>query len=149
MKQNNYFPNIFRNITERKLFKKYLNHKASKKYKEKLQKPYAYTSLLILLISVFLLMLLIGFTANNLYLNYNNYKITLAQRNIIYGKINFWKSILEKYSGYPDAYLNVATLYFQLGEFKLARENVNKALILNPGMDKANDLSILLRKRGY
>ncbi len=44
----------------------------------------------------------------------------------------FWKGITEKYDKYPDAYLKLAQIEYQLGNTSVSQGLVDKALALNP-----------------
>ena len=72
-----------------------------------------------------------------------------TQRKDLESKINFWHSISEKYSGYPDAYLNLSNLYFQLNDFENARKYINKALFLNPDLNEAKILEEKIISKDY
>lgn len=121
------FPSIYRTITEK------LHLKAS----SKLTKSYAYLSVILTLIVVIVLLGLMVFVSFELGQNFTKYLNLHTQRQDLKSKINYWNSISEKYDGYPEAYLNLANLYFQLNDFENAHKYVNKALFLNPDLDKA------------
>lgn len=72
-------------------------------------------------------------------------KISLERKNTE-EKINFWKSIANKYEGYKDAYFQIALLEFRLGNIKNALEYNKKALFLDPNFEDSKKLQILLEE---
>lgn len=133
------FPSIYRTITEK------LNYKPS----NKLTKFYAYFSILLTFIVVISLVILIIFISIDFGQNFTKYQSLDTQRKDLISKINFWNSIAEKYTGYPDAYLNISSFYFQLNDLESARKYINQALFLNPDYDKAKILEEKISKKGY
>ncbi|MBI3985258.1 MAG: tetratricopeptide repeat protein [Candidatus Levybacteria bacterium] len=132
------FPSIYRTITEK------IN-----KPRPRLFKFYAYFSIFLTLVVTIFLVVLIGFISINLYQNFTKYESLHAQRQNLVSRINFWNSIAEKYPGYPDAYLNIASLYFELNELNSARKYVDQALLLNPDYEKAKILEEKISQKGY
>ena len=142
MKKNNTklkFPSIYRIITEK------LKYKPS----NKLTKFYAYFSILLTFIVIISLVILIIFISIDLGQNFTKYQSLDAQRKDLISKINFWNSIAEKYTGYPDAYLNISSLYFQLDDLSNARKYINKTLLLNPDYEKARQLEEKINQKGF
>lgn len=133
------FPSIYRTITEKLHFKP----------SAKLSKLYAYISIVLTFIIVIFLLGLMVFVSFELGQNFTKYQNLHAQRQDLKSKINFWNSIAEKYDGYPDAYLNLANLYFQLNDYENAKNYVDKALLLNPDLDKALVLEERLKRVDY
>ncbi|KKP79634.1 MAG: hypothetical protein UR81_C0042G0010 [Candidatus Levybacteria bacterium GW2011_GWB1_35_5] len=133
------FPSIYRTITEK------LNYKPS----VKLTKFYAYFSILLTFIVIISLVILIIFISIDFGQNFTKYQSLDTQRKDLISKINFWNSIAEKYTGYPDAYLNISSLYFQLDDLGNARKYINKTLLLNPDYEKARQLEEKINKKGY
>ncbi|MEK7551450.1 MAG: tetratricopeptide repeat protein [Patescibacteria group bacterium] len=133
------FPNIYRTITEKIHFKPSV----------KLSKFYAYASIVLTFIVVILLLGLMVFVSFEFGQNFTKYQNLHVQRQDLKSKINFWNSVAEKYDGYPDAYLNLANLYFQLNDFENAKKYVYKALLLNPDLDKALVLEEKLKRKDY
>ena len=133
------FPSIYRTITEK------LNYKPS----VKLTKFYAYFSVLLTFIAIISLTILIVFISIDFGQNFTKYQSLDTQRKDLISKINFWNSIAEKYTGYPDAYLNISSLYFQLDDLGNARKYINKTLLLNPDYEKARQLEEKINKKGY
>jgi len=66
------------------------------------------------------------------------------QRQQIQDKINFWQSIADKYEGYKDAYFQMAILDYNLGNFKKAKLDDQKALTLDPNFEDAKNLNAVL-----
>ncbi len=142
MKKNNTklkFPSIYRTITEK------LNYKPS----VKLTKFYSYFSILLTFIVVIFLVILIIFISIDFGQNFIKFQTLQTQRKDLISKINFWNSIAEKYTGYPDAYLNISSLYFQLDDLGNARKYINKTLLLNPDYEKARQLEEKISQKGF
>ena len=142
MKKNNTklkFPSIYRIITEK------LHLKPSAKS----TKFYAYLSVVLTFIVVILLLGLMAYVSFEFGQNFTKYQNLHTQRKDLESKINFWHSISEKYSGYPDAYLNLSNLYFQLNDFENARKYINKALFLNPDLNEAKILEEKIISKDY
>lgn len=142
MKKNNTklkFPSIYRTITEK------LNFKSS----NKLAKFYAYFSIVLTSIVVISLTILIVFISIDFGQNFTKFQTLQTQRKDLISKINFWSSIAEKYSGYPDAYLNISSLYFQLNDLKNARKYIDKTLLLNPDYEIAKQLAEKISQKGF
>jgi len=133
------FPSIYRTITEK------LNYKPS----VKLTKFYAYFSILLTFIVIISLVILIIFISIDFGQNFTKYQSLDTQRKDLISKINFWNSIAEKYTGYPDAYLNISSLYFQLDDLGNARKYINKTLLLNPDYEKARQLEEKINQKGF
>lgn len=142
MKKNNTklkFPSIYRTITEK------LNYKPS----NKLTKFYSYFSILLTFIVVIFLVILIIFISIDFGQNFIKFQALQTQRKDLISKINFWNSIADKYTGYPDAYLNISSLYFQLDDLSSARKYINKTLLLNPDYEKARQLEEKISQKGF
>lgn len=133
------FPSIYRTITEKLHFKP----------STKLRRFYAYVSIVLTFIVVILLLGLMVFVSFEFGQNFTKYQNLHAQRQDLKSKINFWKSVSEKYDGYPDAYLNLANLYFQLNDYKNAKKYLDIVLLLNPNLDKALVLEEELKRKDY
>lgn len=145
----NKFPSISRIITENKLIKS-----ASKSWSifannGKTKKTIAYSSIFLTLILIVILLGLLIFVSFNFSQNLEKYISLNNQRTQIQSKINFWNSITQKYDGYPDAYFNIAVLYFELSDFRNARRYFDKALLLNPDYKQAKKLDLNLKELGY
>lgn len=53
-------------------------------------------------------------------------------RTALEKQASFWREITEKYEKYPDAYLKLAQIEYQLGNPSASQDLINKALSLNP-----------------
>lgn len=60
-------------------------------------------------------------------------------------EIEKWEKISQDFPGYRDAYLQLAKFYFQLYQTDKARENLNKALELDPNYEPARELEKILK----
>jgi len=149
MKKQNKFPSISRIITENRVFQNAYKNRIKLLSEHKLIKVYAYFSIIVtFLISVILIILMI-FVALNFSKNFTKYQSLNLKRQEISSKINFWKSIAGKFSGYPDAYFNIAVLYYEINDLKNSRNYLNQTLLLNPGYKNASGLDENLKEKGY
>lgn len=139
------FPRIYRFITEKTSFPKIKKQWIKLSNQSKSKKIYTYTSIVLTLLLILFLISLTGFLVFKFTKNYQEYSKLQAQRSQIYGKINFWNSIAGKYPGYPDAYFNIAVLYYQVGEFGNSQKFLNKTLLLNPNYKDAKKLEEKLK----
>ena len=58
--------------------------------------------------------------------------------------ISYWEEILEKYPNYRDGYLQLAYLYYKIYQDEKAKENLTKALELDPNFETAQELLKIL-----
>lgn len=138
------FPNISRFITERGVFKKLPKLTFSLSLQPKHKKFLTIFAAIIVVITLVVLTSGIGFFSLKVYQNYQQIKQISIQRQQIQSKINFWQSIADKYSGFKDAYFQMAILDYSLGNFKKARLENQKALILDPNFEDAKNLKVAL-----
>ncbi len=108
-----------------------------------------YLSVFFVFLSVILLTFLIVFYGIRVYKYYSEVQIINSQRQEISDKINFWKSVANKYEGYKDAYFRIAILEYSLGNFEKAKQYNKKALLLDPNFEDAKKLEELLNKNNY
>ena len=138
------FPNIYRIITERGVFRKRFKLTFSLNLQPKLKKFLVIFSAIIMFVVMVLLAIGIGFFGVKVYQDYQQINKINAQRQQIQGKINFWQSIADKYDGYKDAYFQMAILDYNLGNFKKAGLENQKALTLDPNFEDAKNLKVVL-----
>jgi len=138
------FPNIYRIINERELFKKTPKLTIKLSLQPKLKKFAFFTTTIFVFIAIVVLVTGIAFFGVKVYQNYQTITQINAQRQQIQGKINFWQSIADKYEGFKDAYFQMAMLDYSLGNFKKAKLENKKALILDPNFNDAKKLEIVL-----
>lgn len=85
----------------------------------------------LIVISVYLM--LASLSQSRLLSDNRIYLESLRQNRLALEKqASFWKGITQKYEKYPDAYLKLAQIEYQLGNATVSRELVDKALVLNP-----------------
>lgn len=60
-------------------------------------------------------------------------------------EIRYWEEITGKYIGYRDAYLQLAVLQYQLGEFDRARYFAQKGFAIDPNSQEVGDMLRLLK----
>lgn len=114
------FPSIFRFIPEKTAV---------------LYKIISIAKIIILcLISVYLLYATLK--QGQLLLNNREYykKITLQRQNLE-KELAYWEKIAEKYNNYPDAYLKIASLEYNLGNTQASKAYIEKALSMNPDIE--------------
>lgn len=58
----------------------------------------------------------------------------------IKNEIIYWEEIVRETPTYRDGYLKLATLYWQLREDEKAKENLDKAIAIDPNSEKAREL---------
>jgi tetratricopeptide (TPR) repeat protein len=130
------FPNIYRIITERPLFRLSWRPKLSK-----------ITFLALASISILISLVLlagIGILTVQVAQDFGQITQINAQRQALQGKANFWQSIIDKYDGYKDAYFQKALLEYNLGQIDKAKEDNLKALLLDPNFTDAKKLKTVL-----
>ncbi len=115
------FPRIYRTITENKDFPHVL------KILKQMAVIFAFA-----VIAVFIL-----FTAVDLYKNYTQNQQIQSQRQKLIHEVNIWKSFSDKYKNYKEVYFQIAVREFQLGDFKAARQYLQKSLFIDPNYEEA------------
>jgi tetratricopeptide (TPR) repeat protein len=141
------FPRIYRIITENKFLKipEKLWFRLPKQ--SKLKKTVVILSITAFFILALCFVLAIGVLGVKFYRNLTLYNKLNLQRENLQNQANFWESVSQKYSGYKDAYFRMAVLYYQLGNFKKAREENQQALLLDPNYDDTKSLQKILDKK--
>jgi tetratricopeptide (TPR) repeat protein len=93
---------------------------------------YSITSLVYLILA--LLILIFGFSMVK---NLKAYNVLSSEREKISTQIKTWESIVSKFKGYKDGYLQLAVLEYRLGEHEKAKKYVNQALYLDSNYKEA------------
>lgn len=88
----------------------------------------------------------IGYFAAQTYQNLNQTIQINNERQDLQGKANFWQAIINQYDGYKDAYFQKALLEYKLGQVDKAKQDNQKALLLDPNFTDAKKLEVLLSK---
>lgn len=70
----------------------------------------------------------------------------LNQPKQIQQEINRWEKITQDFPGYRDAYLKLTQLYFELYQNDKARENLSRAIELDPNFEPTRELEKVLRE---
>jgi hypothetical protein len=140
------FPNIYRFITEQGVFKRLPKLTIRASWQAKLKKLLSFFKILSLVFIVIGLLFGIVIFSLKTYQYYAQAQNIVVQRQQMQSKINFWKSISEKYDGYKDAYFQMAILDYQLGNISKAKLENKKALTLDPNFIDARKLEIVLNK---
>ena len=67
-------------------------------------------------------------------------QIVSEERQEVISELNYWnKQVIEK-PNYRDAYFNLALLYYQLGDLGNSKDNLDKAMRLDPSFEKGTQL---------
>lgn len=119
------FPKIYRFITEK------LNFLLKNKYIKIGAYSLIYTSLAVL----------IFFLSIDFYNYYNIQKDLKIEREKTRSQIVVWQGVIDKYPNFKDAYLQLGTLEYKIGNLEKAKEYVKKALVLDPEYSDAIELN--------
>ena len=68
----------------------------------------------------------------NLYNNLQQERKTQQERGQVEKELAFWKKSLTKYKDHRDIYYKIATLEYRLGNTDKSKENLKKALEIDP-----------------
>lgn len=145
-KKSSQFPNIYRIITENHTYKRYKNLWIRLPNQSKLGKILYYFLILdfcVLVLSTSLATIVLGSRVFGKLAVANKISI---ERNELKRQISFWRSVLEKYPGYKDAYFRIALLEYKLGDLENAKKDNQKALLLDPNYKDARSLEVLIDK---
>ncbi len=93
----------------------------------------------ILTSSVIILVCLILVSISS-YKNWKELDSLKAQRSRLLKEESFWKETLHKYPDYRDGYIKLAIVEYELNNKDYSRENIQKALSIDPNYQKAADL---------
>ncbi|MCL5435197.1 MAG: hypothetical protein M1405_02305 [Patescibacteria group bacterium] len=115
------FPRIYRRITENPEFVRILH------ILKKMTIVSIFTTVVVLIL----------FTAVDLYRNYSKNQQIQAGRQKLIHEINIWKSFSDKYKNYKEVYFQIAVREFQLGNFKSAEAYLQKTLFIDPSYEEA------------
>lgn len=63
----------------------------------------------------------------------------------IQSEIQKWEKIAQDFPGYRDAYLKLAQLHYTIYQNKESRENLDKALEIDPNFEPAGEMKKILR----
>ena len=138
------FPKNYRFITESKHYKNIKNYYFRLSNQSKVKQFFKFATIALVVLTVSVLIFGISIFSISLYKYYQNFRVLNSQRQNLQSQINFWQSISDKYEGYKDAYFRMALLEYNLGDFKKARENNKKALLLDPNFSDAKKLEDVL-----
>ena len=96
-----------------------------------------FVGMLCLLIAILIISL-------DLYSNFRQQEDLTQKRTEVLNQIAFWQSEVKIHPNYRDGYMSLALLNFQLREFDETRKNLDKALKLDPNLEKGRELEKLL-----
>ena len=80
----------------------------------------------------------------DLYSNFRQQEDLTQKRMLVLNQIAFWQSEIKIHPNYRDAYMSLALLNFQLRDLDETRKNLDKALNLDPNLEKGRELEKLL-----
>lgn len=112
------FPNIYRRITE--------SHDFLHIFKQMII-VFGFA-----VIFIFILFILVDLERNYI----QNQQIQVERQKLIH-EINIWKSFSDKYKDYKEVYFQIAVREFQLGDFRSARQYLQKSLFIDPNYEEA------------
>lgn len=81
----------------------------------------------------------------SLYITIQEKKATDTKRARVSQEIQYWEKIVSKYTGYRDAYLKLAVLQYQVGEFDRARYFARKGFEIDPNSREVGEMLRLLQ----
>jgi tetratricopeptide (TPR) repeat protein len=93
-------------------------------------------------IFIFILFILVDLERNYI----QNQQIQVERQKLIH-EINIWKSFSDKYKDYKEVYFQIAVREFQLGDFRSARQYLQKSLFIDPNYEEALKLQKELRDK--
>jgi tetratricopeptide (TPR) repeat protein len=137
----------FKNTKPKKVYKK-----AKVKSKEKLPRNYRVipekininSDDLTFFIGVFSILSAILIVSFSLYTNIKVEKRLGDEKVKVINQITFWGNVVQMHPDYRDAYFSLALLNYQIGIYDKAKNNLEKALSLDPNFEKGRELQKIL-----
>ncbi len=86
----------------------------------------------------------ISLIALDIYSNFEKQKKLTNEKFKVLREVSFWENETKVRPGYRDGYMQLAILNFQLKNFTEARQELDKALFLDPNFEKGRELERLL-----
>lgn len=80
----------------------------------------------------------------DIYTNFEKQKELTNEKFRVLREVSFWENEIKVRPGFRDGYMQLALLNFQLKNFNESRENLDKALVLDPNFEKGRELERLL-----
>lgn len=96
-------------------------------------------------ITAIVLLFLLGMALNT---SLNTLKQESAKRQQLVAKLHTWELVSDTYPGYRDAYIQLATLAYELGDKNQALSYIEKAQQLDPNSDVVVQLEESISKMG-
>jgi tetratricopeptide (TPR) repeat protein len=87
-----------------------------------------------------LIIIAITLQSVSLFRNIQDEKRIEEERGKTTKELKFWKDSLAQYPQFRDIYLRIASLEYRLGNKEAARENVRKALEIDPNSKEAREM---------
>ena len=90
------------------------------------------------------MLFILGISAYDLYINYQNKKKIDLERQEIISKIEKWQGVVNKYKDYRDGYFQLAILEYRLRDFAKSKLYLGKVLSIDPNFEKGRELEKVL-----
>lgn len=81
-----------------------------------------------------------------LFTNIGELQAAEQQRTTLKEQQHYWEKIVKEHPDYRDAYFQLAVTSYQLGEKKVAKEYLDKTLMLDPHFEQGKELERQLGK---
>jgi tetratricopeptide (TPR) repeat protein len=98
----------------------------------------------IFLVGTVAVMLAIFVVSLDLYTTFEKQKSLASEKAKIVSEVHFWESQLRDKPNYRDGYFSLALLNYRLKDMEKSRENLNKALDLDPNFKEGRELEKIL-----
>ena len=95
-------------------------------------------------VGLFCVLIAISLISIDIYTNFEKQKDLTNEKFKVIKEVSFWENEVRVRPNYRDGYMKLAVLNFQLKNFTESRENLNKALSLDPNFEKGIELDRLL-----
>lgn len=95
-------------------------------------------------VGFFCVLIAISLISLDIYSNFEKQKDLTNEKFKVIREVSFWENEVRVRPYYRDGYMKLALLNFQLKNFNQSRENLDKALVLDPNFEKGKELERLL-----
>lgn len=83
-----------------------------------------------------IILLAIAFQASTMLHTWKQFSSMQQQEAKLYQEVSYWQDITKRFANYRDGYFSLAVLYYRLGNDVKARENIEKALSIDPRFEQ-------------
>ncbi len=98
----------------------------------------------VFLVGFLSVLIAISLISIDIYTNFEKQKELTNEKFRVLREVSFWENEIKVRPGFRDGYMQLALLNFQLKNFNESRENLDKALVLDPNFEKGRELERLL-----